>query len=125
MAQFNLTYESLGTSKIVAVMLFVIFFELGLGPITWLIGSEIYTVRTRGAATSIVSAINWICNFAVGMSYPTIQLALGGLSFVPFGIIIGLGFIFIYYFVVETKGKQLDEIQSDIAKLQNKLTCFN
>lgn len=106
------------------MMAFVIFFELGLGPIPWLIGAEIFTSRTRGSAMSTASAFNWLCNFAVSMAFPIIQLQLGTYSFVPFGILLMIEFVFIRWFVIETKGKSLDAIQIDLAKLQQqKLPC--
>ena len=100
-----------GFMSVGMVLIFVSFFEVGLGPIPWLIGAEIFPTRVRSAAMSVSSTINWLSNFAVGLSFPSLSLALGPLSFVPFGVVLAVAFVLEYRFVPETQGKTLEEIQ--------------
>ena len=50
------------TLSVVMVMMFVVFFELGLGPIPWLITAEIFPMRSRATAVAMATAVNWFCN---------------------------------------------------------------
>lgn len=108
----------LGMMSIAMVLGFVTFFEIGLGPIPWLIGSEIYPRHVRTSAMSISSTINWLSNFAVGLTFPTLSHVLGPMSFVPFGIVLAIAFILEYLYVPETQGKTLEEIQEEFILMQ-------
>ena len=105
-----------GIMSVVMVLIFVGFFEIGLGPIPWLIGSEIYPRQVRTQAMGISSTINWLSNFAVGLSFPTLAILLGPYSFVPFGIVLSVALILEYVYVPETQGKTLDEIQEEFLR---------
>ncbi|KAE9064247.1 hypothetical protein PF010_g28683 [Phytophthora fragariae] len=96
------------------VMSFVWFFEIGLGPIPWLIAAEMFPPRSRTTATSIATMVNWLGLFIIGIVFPTMQSALGDYIFVPFAILLVLTLAFSLKFVPETKGKTLDEIQEEI-----------
>ncbi len=58
-AMYNLT-------AVVFVMAYVSFFEIGLGPIAWLIVAEIFTARLLSSAMGIATLLNWLTNFMVG-----------------------------------------------------------
>lgn len=105
-----------GYMSIAMVLVFVAFFEIGLGPIPWLIGAEIYPHRVRTQAMAVSSTINWLSNFLVGLSFPTIALMLGPYSFVPFGLVLALALILEAIYVPETQGKTLEEIQAEFMK---------
>ncbi|KAE8957217.1 hypothetical protein PR001_g31456, partial [Phytophthora rubi] len=96
------------------VMSFVWFFEIGLGPIPWLIAAEMFPPRSRTTATSIATMVNWLGLFIIGIVFPTMQSALGDYIFVPFAMLLVLTLAFSLKFVPETKGKTLDEIQDEI-----------
>ncbi len=49
------------------VMAYVFFFEIGLGPIAWLIVAEIFTARLLSSAMGIATLLNWLSNFMVGL----------------------------------------------------------
>uniref|UniRef100_M4B5G6 Hexose transporter 1 n=2 Tax=Hyaloperonospora arabidopsidis (strain Emoy2) TaxID=559515 RepID=M4B5G6_HYAAE len=96
------------------VMSFVWFFEIGLGPIPWLIAAEMFPPKSRTAATSIATMVNWLGLFIIGIVFPTMQSALGNFIYVPFAITLSLTLAFSLKFVPETKGKTLDEIQQEV-----------
>ncbi|KAJ1970181.1 Bifunctional purine biosynthesis protein PurH [Dimargaris xerosporica] len=97
---------------LVAVMLFVTFFGVGLGPIPFLIVSELFPTSAVGAASSVAIGINYLCNFTVGFVFPFVVSALGQFAFVPYAIIGFIAAALILMFVPETKGKSLEEITS-------------
>jgi SP family facilitated glucose transporter-like MFS transporter 3 len=101
---------------LVAVNVYVIFFEIGLGPVPWLIVAEMFEGKYVAVAMGLCSQLNWACNFVIGMVFPYMNLYLGPYSFVPFAAI--LAFIFIYALLVlpETQGKTPDELVADIAR---------
>ncbi|CEG38916.1 sugar transporter [Plasmopara halstedii] len=98
------------------VMSFVWFFEIGLGPIPWLIAAEMFPPRSRTTATSIATMVNWFGLFLIGIFFPTMQRELEDEIFVPFAILLALAFAFSLKFVPETKGKTVEEIQDDVNK---------
>ena len=58
-------------------MIYVACFAFGLGPIFWLLISEIYPLRVRGAAMSAVTVTNWAMNLAVAVTFLTLVGVLG------------------------------------------------
>ena len=96
---------------LVAVMAYVSFFEIGLGPIPWLIVAEMFDSKYVATAMSIACIVNWGCNFLVGLCFPFIQQALGPYCFAPFGIVIIGAFVFTSLYLPETHGRTVEEIQ--------------
>ncbi|EQC31526.1 hypothetical protein SDRG_10700 [Saprolegnia diclina VS20] len=99
------------------VMLFVWFFEIGLGPIPWLIVAEMFPAKPRPTAMALATMVNWLFSFVIGITFPMLQNHLLENSFVPFGIALVLAFAFTFKYVPETKGKTLEEIQQDMAHM--------
>ena len=74
-----------------AVLAFVLFYGIGLGPIPYFIGSELFDVGPRSAAMSVGSVCNWGGNFIVGMTFTIMQKYLNSYSFLVFaGCILAL-----------------------------------
>jgi SP family facilitated glucose transporter-like MFS transporter 3 len=104
----------LGYGSVISVLLFVTLFELGLGPIPWLITAEIFPSSAASTCMTITCSANWIFNFCVGLMFPTMQAHLETYVFVPFGAVCLLCFGFTLVYVPETRGKSLDQIQADL-----------
>jgi len=66
------------------VLAYVVFYGIGLGPIPFFIGSELFDVGPRPAAVSLGSVFNWGGNFLVGMMFPSLQVAIGPYVFLVF-----------------------------------------
>lgn len=96
---------------LIAVLSFVSFFEIGLGPIPWLIVAEMFDAKWVATAMSLCCIVNWICNFLIGFLFPFMQQALGPYSFAPFAVVLILVIIFIYFRLPETYGRTVEEIQ--------------
>lgn len=106
-----LGYISHSYVAIAAVMFYVSFFEIGLGPIPWLIVAEMFDAKYVATAMSLSCIVNWICNFFVGLMFPFMNAALGNWSFVPFGLVLLSTFVFAYSYLPETHGRSVAEIQ--------------
>ncbi|KAH3817958.1 solute carrier family 2, facilitated glucose transporter member 1-like [Dreissena polymorpha] len=100
---------------IIVVHTYVIGFALGLGPIPFLIGGEIFRQAPRAAAMSLSLAFNWVCNFILMLTFRFIQKGIGAYTYLIFIVILVIAIIFIVIFVPETKNKTFDEIAQSIA----------
>ncbi|XP_058736020.1 probable polyol transporter 6 [Vicia villosa] len=98
--------------SIVATYTYVAFFNLGLGPVTWVYSSEIFPLRLRAQGASIGVAVNRSVNALVSMTFISIYKAItiGGSFFMFAGMSI-IAWIFFYVFLPETKGKSLEEME--------------
>jgi hypothetical protein len=72
--------------------------------------------ETRALASSVAASTNWTANFIASQIFLVLANTLGGYAFVPFALCLALGGLFITVFVPETKGKSLEQIQSELAK---------
>ncbi len=103
-------YVTLGS-----MFLYVAFYAISLGPVFWLLISEIYPLRIRGTAEGVASVFNWGANFLVGLTFlPLIDRIGEGYSFWILGAFCLLAFVFIYTRVPETMGRSLEEIEADL-----------
>ena len=90
-------------------------FAMSLGPIVWVILSEIFPNRIRGAAMALATFSLWVACFVLTYTFPLLNKSLGaaGTFWVYSGICL-LGFIFILLRLPETKGKSLEEIEKGL-----------
>jgi sugar porter (SP) family MFS transporter len=94
------------------LVIYVACFAFGLGPIFWLLISEIYPLKNRGAAMSAVTVTNWALNLVVAVTFLTLVGVLGHAgTFWLYGVIAIGAWIFFYRLVPETKGKTLEQIE--------------
>ncbi|KAL6227194.1 hypothetical protein ACLB2K_001153 [Fragaria x ananassa] len=98
--------------SIVAVYVFVAFFSIGLGPITWVYSAEIFPLKLRAQGTSIGVAVNRVINATVSMSFIPIYKAItiGGTFFMFAGMSV-FAWVFFFFFLPETKGRSLEEME--------------
>jgi MFS transporter, SP family, arabinose:H+ symporter len=97
---------------LISVIAFLAFFAFSIGPLKFVIASEIFPNRIRGRALALSIMAMWIADTIVGQITP-ILLSAGGAAFTFwfFAIFCAVAFLFIYKMVPETKGKSLEEIQ--------------
>jgi SP family galactose:H+ symporter-like MFS transporter len=104
--------SSLGDLAVVGLMLYVASFAIGLGPVFWLLISEIYPLKVRGLAMSIASEANWGSNLIIALTFLTLVQVLGQSGTFWLYALVGVGaWIFAFLLVPETKGKTLEEIE--------------
>ena len=95
------------------LVIYVACFAFGLGPIFWLLISEIYPLKNRGVAMSAVTVTNWAMNLLVAISFLSLVSLLGhAATFWLYGLVAVGAWIFFYKLVPETKGKTLEQIEA-------------
>jgi SP family galactose:H+ symporter-like MFS transporter len=104
---------SLGWIAVSSLMVYVGSFAVGMGPVFWLILSEIYPLRIRGRAMSVGTVANWSANLIVALSFLTLTQALGKpATFWLYGAVSIGSWFFGFFLVPETKGRSLEEIEA-------------
>lgn len=113
-------YKFLGGFPLVAVaalLLYVGCYQISFGPISWLMVSEIFPIRTRGKGISLAVLTNFGSNALVTFAFSPLKELLGAENlFLLFGAIAILALVFVIGSVPETKGLSLEEIESKILK---------
>ncbi len=93
---------------------YIIFFAISLGPLGWLLISEIYPLKIRGFASSMGSFNHWIFDAMVAYSFPLMRASSlgsnGGIFFI-YMVVVLLGLFFAKFVVFETKGLSLEDIE--------------
>jgi sugar porter (SP) family MFS transporter len=87
-------------------------YSMSLAPVTWVVISEIFPNRIRGAAMAVAVGALWMACFLLTYTFPMLNAKLGPAgSFGLYGIICVLGFVYIRVKLPETKGKTLEQIE--------------
>ncbi|OYU67779.1 MAG: MFS transporter [Bacteroidetes bacterium B1(2017)] len=93
---------------------YIIFFAISLGPLGWLLISEVYPLKIRGFASSMGSFNHWFFDLMVAISFPLMRATSlgknGGIFFI-YMIVVLLGLFFAKFVVFETKGLSLEDIE--------------
>ncbi|NXM35838.1 GTR10 protein, partial [Oxyruncus cristatus] len=102
---------------LLSMMAFVSAFSIGFGPMTWLVLSEIYPAGIRGRAFAFCNSFNWAANLLISLSFLDLIDAIGfSWMFLLYGLMGVLCVIFIYFYVPETKGQSLEEIDQQFSR---------
>jgi sugar porter (SP) family MFS transporter len=96
-------------------MLAIACYSMSLAPVTWVVISEIFPNRIRGAAVSVSVAALWLACFVLTYSFRLLNAALGASgTFWLYGGVCVMGFFFIWKRLPETKGRTLEQIEADL-----------
>jgi MFS transporter, SP family, galactose:H+ symporter len=102
--------SSLAPITVAFIAIYIVCFAFSMGPIVWLMISEIFPNQSRARASAVSTAANWMANFLVSLSFPVLQLWMGNSLWFLYAAM-GFGAIlFVIGYVPETKGKSLEEI---------------
>lgn len=93
------------------VLAYVASFAVAMGPVVWVVLSEIFPTRVRGTAMSIATVCLWIACYAVSQTFPWLLETFSGNSFFLYAALCVLCFFFVLRFVPRTEGKTLEEIE--------------
>jgi len=100
-----------------AIIGFVASFAISIGPVMWVLFSELFPNKIRGIAISFVGLINSAVSFLVQWIFPWQMDNLGSATtFLIYGLFAAVGLIFIVKVIPETKGKSLEELEKQLVK---------
>ncbi|CAK9178518.1 unnamed protein product [Ilex paraguariensis] len=105
------TYSVMGIVSVVGVVGLVVAFSLGVGPIPWIIMSEIMPIKIKGLAGSVATLANWFISWGITMTAPLLLTWSSGGTFTVYMLMSIIAVAFVAIWVPETKGKTLEEIQ--------------
>jgi SP family arabinose:H+ symporter-like MFS transporter len=101
-----------GTGILLLILLYIAFFAMAMGPIVWVVMSEIFPTRMRGSAMAFATVALWVADFAVTLSFPVIADRLDQTTaFWFYALMCAVDLVFMIFFLPETKGKTLEEIE--------------
>jgi MFS family permease len=105
------------TLVLVGVLGFIACFAFSLGPVMWVLLSELYPIKYRGLAIGVIAFINSFISWIVQLIFPWELSNLGNAaSFFIFGILALIGFFILLKILPETKGKTLEELEQELIK---------
>ncbi len=100
-----------GPIALVAANLFVVSFGMSWGPIVWVLLGESFPNRIRAAALSLAAGAQWVANWLITVSFPAMKDLSLGIAYGFYALCAILSFIFVWKFVRETKGMELEDMQ--------------
>jgi SP family sugar:H+ symporter-like MFS transporter len=105
--------DDMGILALVAANLYVIFFNVSWGPVMWIMLGEMFPNQIRGSGLAVAGFAQWIANFAITMTFPILLASFLGLSgaYSIYAICSALSMIFVFMYVKETKGKELEQMK--------------
>lgn len=95
----------------VAAIIFLVGFELGPGPLMFVIAGESYPQRARSKLNAATFTVTWICNLIVVFTFPYFQSWQVWAAFLMYAVFVALSCAVLAPSIIETKGKSLDEIE--------------
>lgn len=102
---------------LIGIIGFVGAFAMSIGPVMWVLFSELFPTKIRGIAIAFVGFVNLGIGFLVQLLFPWELSILGNsMTFFLFGVFAVIGFAFIWFKVPETKGKSLEELEALLVK---------
>jgi SP family xylose:H+ symportor-like MFS transporter len=111
-------YQATGLWILIFMLGYIACFALSVGPVTWVILSEIFPTKIRGRAMAIATICLWSANTVVSQTFPMmnenewlVAKFHHGFPFWIYGALCGVLMVFVWLFVPETKGKTLEQIE--------------
>lgn len=99
-----------GWTALIAAHVFVLFFALSWGVVVWVFLGEMFPNRIRAAALGVAASAQWIANWAITASFPSLADWNLSATYVIYTVFAALSIPFVLKYVKETKGKKLEEM---------------
>jgi MFS transporter, SP family, galactose:H+ symporter len=100
---------------VLSLVVYIASFAIGLGPVFWLLISEIFPLNIRGQAASIATTANWLSNFFVSLTFLSLLEGLGSVwTFLLYAALSAAGLWYCFALVPETKGVPLEQIERNL-----------
>jgi SP family sugar:H+ symporter-like MFS transporter len=103
-----------GTIALIAANAFVFFFGMSWGPVVWVMLGERFPNRLRASALAIAASAQWIANWAISTSFPSLKNAGLGLAYGIYAGFALLSFIFVRLAIAETNGQELEHMPDQV-----------
>ncbi|MCX2744406.1 sugar porter family MFS transporter [Mangrovivirga sp. M17] len=125
----SLYLNQVGLVSLIGVLMFIGSFAMSMGPVTWVLLSEMFPNKIRSIAMSIAVAVQWAGNYLVSQTFPIIansEANIEGpwnksLPYVIFSVCIILLILFTKKYIIETKGRSLEELEDIWAEKYGKI----
>jgi SP family sugar:H+ symporter-like MFS transporter len=99
-----------GIVAVIAANLYVVFFGVSWGPVVWVLLGEMFNNRIRANALAVAAAAQWIANYIVSQTFPTLAGISLGLAYGTYALMAVLSLVFVLAKVKETRGLELEEM---------------
>ncbi|VVT01127.1 sugar porter family MFS transporter [Erythrobacter sp. EC-HK427] len=104
--------QQMGILAVVAANLYVIFFNVSWGPVMWVMLGEMFPNQIRGSALAVAGFFQWFANYLIAQSFPLMAVGIGlAASYSFYAVCAVISFFLVQRFIVETKGKELEEME--------------
>lgn len=103
-------HAAAGWAAVVMIWLYIVNFAYSWGPVSWTLIAEVFPLSTRAKGTSIAASANWMNNFIIALVTPTLLARISWGLYILFAGFLTLGVVFVWFFVPETKGRTLEEM---------------
>ncbi|WP_017576349.1 sugar porter family MFS transporter [Nocardiopsis kunsanensis] len=104
-------------AMLVFMMLFIVAFGVGMGPVFWVLLGEVFPSAQRAEGASAGATVNWLSNFLVSLAFLPLVNAVGqAATFWGFAVLCLLGFAFVAKWVPETRERNADEVGADLRR---------
>jgi len=113
-ASGNLNLSSdMGILALIAANLYVVFFNVSWGPVMWIMLGEMFPNQIRGSGLAVAGLAQWCANFLITWTFPIMLASFLGLAgtYSIYAIFSAISVIFVFAFVKETKGKELEQME--------------
>lgn len=103
--------DTAGVIAVIAANLYVVFFGVSWGPVVWVLLGEMFSNRIRAYALAVAAAAQWVANFVVSETFPSLASAGLGLAYGIYAVMALLSLLFVARAVRETRGRELEEME--------------
>ena len=111
--------------SLLSILVYIIFFALGCGPVPWVYLPEVLPPAIKGPAQAVCTALNWAGNLVVGATFPAMLhlLGLGG-SYLVYALLCAGSAYFCYKYMVETKKRSLRDVHRELVNKIHRRVAF-
>lgn len=103
--------DTAGVVAVAAANLYVVFFGVSWGPVVWVLLGEMFSNRIRAYALAVAAAAQWVANFVVSETFPSLASAGLGIAYGLYAVMALLSLVFVARAVRETRGRELEEME--------------
>ncbi len=102
----------IGMGTLIFMIIYTASFMMSWGPVCWVLVSELFPNAIRGKAVAIAVAAQWAANFLISSTFPAMAEVSTGGTYLFYGLMSLISFIFVWKMIPETKGKTLEEMEN-------------